>query len=166
MGIRPDFSEKELYSTIEKELDRAHRLTIRAFSYLGEQLLIEARDRPQDISWIDHTGNLRSSIGYVIVYNGQIVKYGGFTSRGLSRTDGSSNSIGKDGKKEGRALAEELAQRYSKGYALIMVAGMNYASYVEAMENKNVLASSELLAREAVPRIFERLKEQISRGRS
>ncbi|MBE6244262.1 MAG: hypothetical protein E7108_01905 [Bacteroidales bacterium] len=165
MGIRPEFSDKDLSDMIEKELERVHRLTLRALTYLGEQLLIEARDRPQDISWIDHTGNLRSSIGYVIVYDGKIIKYGGFTSRGLSGTDGSTKSIGKDGKSEGRQLAEELARRYSKGYALIMVAGMNYASYVEAKENKCVLASSELLAREALPKIMERLKEQISRGR-
>jgi len=165
MGIKPDFSEKELYSTIEKELERAHRLTIRALSYLGERLLIEARDRPQDISWIDHTGNLRSSIGFVVVCDGKAEKYGGFTSRGVSSSTGSTKSIGKDGKAEGKSLAESLVPKFNRGYALIMVAGMNYAAYVEARENKCVLASSELLARLEMPMLIERLKNQISRGK-
>lgn len=163
MGIKPTFSSRDLEEAMEKELERAHRLTLRAYSYLGERLLIEARDRPQDISWIDHTGNLRSSIGYVIVHNGVVVKSGGFTNRGLSGEGISSRSIGKDGKIEGRDFANNLAQRYTQGYALIVVAGMEYAAYVEAKENKTVLASAELLAEKEVPILLEKLRRQIQR---
>jgi len=39
---------------------------------------------------------------------------------------------------QGQALAEELAKRFTKGYVLIVVAGMHYAHYVESL-NKDVL---------------------------
>ena len=40
---------------------------------------------------------------------------------------------------------------------------MNYAEYVEAMDNKDVLASTELWAIEQVPKMLEKLKKQIAR---
>lgn len=141
----------EISAAIQAEKERADMLTIRAFSNLGEMCVIEARDRPQESSWFDQSGNLRSSVGYVIVHNGRIIKYSEF------------NQVkqGTDGIKEGRELAKELAKQYTSGYALIVVAGMNYAEYVEAMDNKNVLASAELLARRELPKMMMKLKKQI-----
>lgn len=43
-----------------------------------------------------------------------------------------------------------LAKEYSQVYALVVVAAMNYADFVEAKENKDVLASTELWARSVV----------------
>ena len=45
---------------INKEKERVEVLTVRALSYLGELCVIEARNRPQEISWYDRSGNLRS----------------------------------------------------------------------------------------------------------
>ena len=142
----------EINAAIKAETERANMLTIRALSYLGEMCVIEAKDRPQEASWFDQSGNLRSSIGYVIVHNGKIIKYSEF------------NQVkqGTDGIKEGKELATELAKQYKNGYALIVVAGMNYAELVEAMENKNVLASAELFARKELPNMMKKLKVQIS----
>ena len=143
----------EINAAIQAEAMRVEKLTIRALSYLGEQCVIEAKDRPQESSWFDQSGNLRSSIGYVVVHNGKIIKCSTF------------NQVknGSDGKKEGKALAEELASTYSYGYALIVVAGMNYAELVEAMDNKVVLASAELLARRELPNMMSKLKNQIAK---
>lgn len=44
----------------------------------------------------------------------------------------------------------DLAKEYSQVYALVVVAAMNYADFVEAKENKDVLASTELWARSVV----------------
>ena len=44
----------------------------------------------------------------------------------------------------------DLAEEYSQVYALVVVAAMNYADFVEAKENKDVLASTELWARSVV----------------
>lgn len=141
----------EINAAIKAEAERVNMLAIRALSYLGELCIIEAKDRPQELSWFDQSGNLRSSIGYVIVHNGKIIKYSTF------------NQVkqGTDGIKEGKELATEIAKQYVSGYALIVVAGMNYAELVEAMDNKNVLASAELFARKELPKMMMKLKTQI-----
>lgn len=141
----------EINAAIKAEAERVNMLAIRALSYLGELCIIEAKDRSQELSWFDQSGNLRSSIGYVIVHNGKIIKYSTF------------NQVkqGTDGIKEGKELATEIAKQYVSGYALIVVAGMNYAELVEAMDNKNVLASAELFARKELPKMMMKLKTQI-----
>lgn len=47
-------------------------------------------------------------------------------------------------------MIADLAKEYSQVYALVVVAAMNYADFVEAKENKDVLASAELWARSVV----------------
>ncbi len=152
MGIKMTTPMSEINAAIKAEAERVNMFTIRALSYLGELCVIEAKDRPQESSWFDQSGNLRSSIGYVIVHNGKIIKYSGF------------NQVkqGIDGIKEGKELAVELAKQYTSGYALIVVAGMNYAELVEAMDNKVVLASAELFARSELPNMVAKLKTQIT----
>lgn len=153
MGIKSVTSQKEISGIIQAECERVEMLTLRALSYLGEQCVIEARDRPQEESWIDRTGNLRSSVGYVIAKNGRIIDCSGFT-RTLS---------GNEGVKVGKDLAEEIALRSGSGYVLVVVAGMNYAEHVEAMDNKVVLASAELYARKNLPLMMKKLKTQIAK---
>lgn len=153
MGIRMATKLDEIHNTLMREAQRVERLTIRALSYLGEQCVIRVRDRGGNKSWYDQSGNLRSSVGYVIARNGSIIQYSDF------------NQVkqGAQGVKVGKDLAEELARRYSNDYVLVIVAGMNYAEYVEAMDNKDVLASTELWATEQVPKMLEKLKKQIAR---
>lgn len=143
----------EVHDMLMREAERVERLTIRALSKLGEQCVTKIRDRTGDKSWYDQTGNLRSSVGYVIAHNKNIIQYSTF------------NQVkqGSEGVKTGKDLAEELAKRYSNNYVLIVVAGMNYAEFVEAMDNKDVLASTELWAKEQVPLMLEKLKRQIAK---
>ena len=143
----------EVHDTLMREAERVERLTIRALSKLGEQCVTKIRNRAGDKSWYDQTGNLRSSVGYVIAHNKNIIQYSTF------------NQVkqGSEGVKTGKDLAKELAKRYSNNYVLIVVAGMNYAEFVEAMDNKDVLASTELWAREQVPLMLEKLKRQIAK---
>lgn len=153
MGIKMTTPISDIDRYIDAEIDRIHSLVVRMLCFLGEKCVIEARDRSSEASWIDQSGNLRSSIGYVVIYNGKIVNVSNFTPvKG-----------GADGSKEGKALAEKLAKNYTRGYALIVVAGMNYAAYVEALENKVVLTSAELLAKREMPSMIEKLKTQIVR---
>ena len=74
MGIRMATKLDEIHNTLMKESQRVERLTIRALSYLGEQCVTRVRDREGDKSWYDRSGNLRSSVGYVISHNGNIVQ--------------------------------------------------------------------------------------------
>lgn len=151
--IRMITSIKDVELEMMNAYYRAQNLIIRAFSMLGEKCVIEARDRPQENSWFDQSGNLRSSIGYVVVCEGEIIHYSDF------------NQVkqGSEGTLEGKELAKELAKNHIKGYALIVVAGMNYAEYVESLDNKVVLASAELFAEKELPNMMKKLKEQIAR---
>lgn len=153
MGIRMTTKLSEVHDMLMREAERVERLTIRALSKLGEQCVTKIRDRAGDKSWYNQTGNLRSSVGYVIAHNKNIIQYSTF------------NQVkqGSEGVKTGKDLAKELAKRYSNNYVLIVVAGMNYAEFVEAMDNKDVLASTELWAREQVPLMLEKLKRQIAK---
>lgn len=148
MTTKPD----ELHKIMMKEAERVERLTIRALSELGERCVDRIRDRSGDKSWYDRSGNLRSSVGYVIAHNGSIIRYSDFSQVGQ----------GSEGTKTGKDLAEELVKRYSNDYVLVVVAGMNYAEHVEAMDNKDVLASTELWATGQVPKMLEKLKKQIA----
>lgn len=151
MGIKLTTSigeiDKELY---EFEM-KIHQDIIKVLSYVGEKCVTEARDRTQEESWFDQTGNLRSSIGYVIYHNGVEVKTSSFQEV----------KNGSDGPKYGKTLAEQIASEHLTGYVLIVVAGMHYADYVEAKDNKNVLASSYALANSLVPKMMKELEQKI-----
>ena len=115
-------------------------------NYLGMQCVKRIRDRSGEDSWYDQTGNLRSSIGYAIY------------SYGLKQIESSFDSVlgGSEGSQKGRKMVEELASRYSDTYALVVVAAMEYADFVEAIESKDVLASTEIYAKREVGRYLEK----------
>ncbi|MFV0587480.1 hypothetical protein [Bacteroides reticulotermitis] len=106
------------------------------------------------------TGNLRSSIGYVVAVDGAIIKEGGFVKIkgggpvgrlvGFSTKQGDIVSFwakgrsgdGSLGSKQGLEYARSLAKSTS-GYTLIVVAGMDYASYVNS-KGYDVFDSAEI----------------------
>lgn len=132
---------------LQEQIRRRETALLNAFAYVGEACIKEARENG---SYIDRTGNLRSSIGYVILRDGAIYKNGGFDANSNSGTEG------QDGADKGEDFIIELIKEYRKGFVLIVVAGMEYAAYVEAM-NYNVLTSAELLAQQLVPQILKQL---------
>ena len=140
MGIKLATSQSALNSFFETALAIIKQEILTAFAKLGEESNARVRDRSAEESWIDHTGNLRSSIGYGIFDYGRKQLESAFDSIG----------VGSNGSQEGRKMIANLAKEYSQVYALVVVAAMNYADFVEAKENKDVLASTELWARSVV----------------
>lgn len=67
-----------------------------------------------------------------------IVKDGSIVGRNFQLSE-QSGTDKQTGKREGEQLAMDLVRTFTKGYVLIGVAGMKYAMFVEAMENKDVL---------------------------
>lgn len=132
----------KLLTNIDKmlsdRLDRMIRALINTFIYIGERCVTEAREKtPSEGSYQDRTGNLRNSLGYVVLYNGIV--------------QGKKNIT-----KLNEKLVEELMMKYNTGIVLIVVAGMNYAAYVEA-KNYDVLTSAELYAEKLVPEMLHKL---------
>lgn len=132
------YVEKSLAEAIERRVQKI----VKTLSYVGEQCLSEARENH---SYIDRTGNLTSSIGYVVLRDG--VRVGGSDFRQVQS--------GGEGAESGQKFLESLISQSSGGITLVMVAGMNYASYVES--NYNVLISSELLMERLVPELMRKL---------
>ena len=128
---------------ISSRLEAMERALLYNLSYIGEQVLNAARSTQ---SYKDQTGNLRSSIGYIIAVDGEIVRTSDFA---VVKT-------GTEGQGTGRSYAEGLAGRYPKGVVLIVVAGMNYAYYVKK-RGYDVIDSAELLADSLVPKMLHEL---------
>ena len=143
----------EIQKYINDAIEKVDKVVIRNLQRLGEEAVIYARNRTGEESWYDQTGNLRSSIGYVIARDGNIIRRGGF----------SQILDGAEGPNEGKRFAKETAEAYPGSFVLIVVAGMNYASYVEDMENKDVLASSSLFVERELPKMIKIIDEQIGK---
>ncbi len=116
-------------------------------AYLGQidrvGLKVVKAIRESDVSfWMDHTGNLRNSIGYILMYDGK--RFGeNFEEVG----------DGKEGMQKAKDFADELSRQYPSGIVLIIVAGMEYAAYVESIESRTVLTGGEKLAKKLVDEI-------------
>lgn len=163
MGMRQTTPQGRITAYIEKQVAKYEKQLLKNLRYVGEQCVKEARDlpspkftgkKPHEVPphqphYIDWTANLRSSIGYVIVRNGNVVTQGGFKSA----------KGGDEGAAEGKAYAEQLAAKFPHGITLIVVAGMNYAAYVSA-KGYDVLDSAELLAEKLVPQMMRQLSEK------
>lgn len=88
--------------------------------FLGEEFVNKARGLD---TYQDRTGNLRASIGYIILKDGKIVDQNFLASpRGTDKTGGIAFA---------RQVAGEVANDFPEGFVLIGVAGMSYARYVE-----------------------------------
>ena len=146
MAIKRITTDSEITQYLEKRIDELRGKIIEAFSYVGEQAVNEARDSHR---YRNQTGNLQSSIGYCVLEDGKVI-FGGQDSFEVVKN-------GEQGSNEGRAFLQRLISEHPSGLVLIVVAGMEYAAYVEA-KNLNVLDTAEQLAERELPRIMKSLK--------
>nr|DAY04418.1 MAG TPA: hypothetical protein [Caudoviricetes sp.] len=143
--ITPQFTPADIERMLQEKIAKYEEKIVRILRFVGEKCINEAREYG---SYQDRTGNLRSSIGYVVLKDGKSIEKGGFQ---LTKSGG-------NGQKEGEAFINKVISQYSKGFVLVVVAGMKYASYVEA-RNYNVLTSAELLAEREVPKLLKALSQ-------
>jgi hypothetical protein len=127
MGLSKNFNEHKLNAYFEN----VRKKHIERFKYYGEMFVNLAKETGE---YTDRTGNLRSSIGYVIAYNGNIIeKYFENAIKGTDR---------ETGKAGGSHLAKKLLLENRTGLVLICVAGMNYAAAVEGRERDVITKST------------------------
>ncbi|WPU91795.1 hypothetical protein SNE25_20980 [Mucilaginibacter sabulilitoris] len=121
---------------IQQETEKWFRSLIEPFRITGRDLVEKARAKTKlgggfgNITW-----NLRSSIGYLIIYNGQVVE-----------TYFPTLETGAEGSDTGEKYAREIATLIDihEGVQLVIVAGMEYAVLVErqgieGQERKDVI---------------------------
>ncbi|MBR0291125.1 MAG: hypothetical protein IJQ79_03230 [Bacteroidales bacterium] len=134
MGVKVEGIDSAM-AFIEREAKKRVRDYLAVLNRIGLDVVRKIRNGTASY-WIDQTGNLRNSIGFIVMEDGRVV----------NRNFASTVPGGTLGTKAGESFAEELASKYPKGYCLIIVAGMDYAAYVEAVESRSVLAGGELVA--------------------
>lgn len=135
-GLTPLFSDSDLERWFDKFQDRAEEKIFKLLSAAGEKFVEVSR---KSRSYKDQTGNLRSSIGYIIAIDGETV------SENFEKA--SEGSEGDNGVSRGRQIAEEISLAYPGGYILIGVAGMDYAAIVEA-KGRDVITSGNIQCEE------------------
>lgn len=120
---------------------RVEQAAIFLMQYLGEELVKYAKDKH---NYTDRTGNLTNSISYVVVRNKEIVF-------------GPDNSTVADDAALQAAL--KMIETLPDCIALLIVAGMNYAAYVEA-KGYNVILPAELKAKTDFPQAMRKLMDK------
>lgn len=150
IDIQCETPEKAIEDFMIRSVKTIMEFMLNALAKLGEESVVRIRDRGASESWIDHTGNLRSSIGYSVYDYG--VKY--------MQSSFSTVLNGTLGRSEGMRMVQELAQEYSNVFALVVLAAMDYADRVEAIESKDVLESTRLWAMSVVEERLNRAKEE------
>lgn len=137
MGISANFNINDIDATFKALLAEVDRQLIESLTRVGEEAVKLAKMIPPERGFKDRTGNLRSSIGYVVLVDGKPVNVAFAAVKG-----------GHAGVNEGQRLALQVGSK-TEGYALVVVAGMNYAVHVES-KGRDVLTSAEKLAEKEV----------------
>jgi hypothetical protein len=146
VSIIPKFKASDIQKNLEVKKKLIEQVILLRLQRIGETFVKNARENG---TYNDITGNLRNSIGYVILKDGrQLVdnfqrsaKVKAVIKSGKNKGKEKVTSGSTDGVKKGKALAEEIASRYPRGFVLICVAGMEYAAAVES-KGKDVLTAS------------------------
>ena len=131
MALKSNYNEGRFSREVKKQVDVINEQIINSFITAGEQFITDAREQGQSHAagqYEDVTANLRNSIGYYIFHNGEKV---------IGKEPGSLVGKTSEGKLSASdiALINETAIKdmiNPKGFQLIGVAGMNYASHVES----------------------------------
>lgn len=114
-GLKALFSRKFIQDRLNQFEESYNSKMLKTLLIVGEEFLNKARING---NYQDRTGNLRASIGYIILHDGKI----------LNNSFSGSN----EGSLKGNKVAKEISREYTKGFVLIGVAGMDYAAAVEA----------------------------------
>lgn len=152
MAIKPNFTKDDVRKRFDAFLNEIEKKQIARLQRLGEMCLVEARTNK---GYMMQTGALLSSTGYEVFVDGVAIH------SQFDAASGAESNAAETGIKSGQSIAETIGKG-TKGIALVVVAGMNYAAYVEA-KGYNVLSSAEHLAERELPRMLEKLISNIKR---
>jgi len=136
-GLTPLFSQYDIdrwNKIFQERVEDEFLITLRD---AGEMFVKYARESG---NYTDHTGNLRSSIGYVIVEAGNIIDEN-FEKQNVG-------TEGDEGVDKAKKLVQELANTYNTGFVLIGVAGMEYAVFVESKDSYDVITAANIKTEE------------------
>lgn len=138
VSLKFKISKADIKRMLADRQERIVQAVIFRIQRIGEQFVTNARDNG---SYTDRTGNLRSSIGYVILVDGkQLSENFEYFPPG----DRTKKPKGKSGQSKAKEVIKEIKTNFPRGIVLICVAGMEYAAAVESRGYDVITASSDL----------------------
>ncbi|MGI6572903.1 MAG: hypothetical protein ACOX19_05730 [Fermentimonas sp.] len=144
MKFEPTFTMLDVDREIDRIVEKSEEFILKKLFTIGEKCVNYARSNH---AYLDDTGNLTSSIGYAVYRDGKRIGVSAFES-----------ILGaKEGKAAGLDALDRIAEGIGKEWALVVVAGMKYAVYVEA-KGYDVLSSSKLVCEMEAKRLMSELK--------
>lgn len=152
MGIKANFKPLDVRKKMEGFLKVIEKRQIERLQHLGEMCVKHARLIPPTVGFMDQTGNLRSSIGYMVFKDGMAIK------GNYEQVQG-----GGEGVQAGETLARKVGSKSEGKIMLVVTAGMKYAIHVES-KGRDVLTSAENLAKQELPKMIERLVSNINKA--
>ncbi|MFY9159681.1 hypothetical protein [Aquirufa ecclesiirivi] len=147
MAIKAGFTRQDIANRLNQFHDNVEKTIISHLILLGEKSVNLAKNLN---TYKDRTGNLRASIGYIVIARGKIVHTFNFKGKG------------QEGQSIGEAYIRKISGGYTNGYALIVVAGMQYAAAVEA-KGYDVLTSAEIFAEKELPKLMIEIKKALNK---
>lgn len=157
MGIEANFDMAGIRAYLQQCSDEVEKAVLENLNHLGMACVVKARTLD---TYMDRTANLRNSIGYLVLKNGNIHS-SFFEAQGRGQEF---DPTQKAGEKVGEEFAKSLISEYTEGYALIVVAGMHYASYVEDVHGKDVLKPAKSYAERNRELIADRIIKTLTKN--
>ncbi len=151
LEIKLKTPKSEVQAMIDAKGNLLKKAVARQMSVIGEKVVNYALTNGSGLKdYIDRTGDLRSSIGYIVTQDGSQQSQGGF------------NQVldGVEGVQKGKQHAQEIANRGDSGVSLVLVVGMNYAEYVER-RGYDVLSGAKLECERLVNEMVNDLKNTL-----
>lgn len=145
MGMIRQFGDGYIAKQVQyfqQQVELAMKLLLQEF---GEELVAFAKDTH---TYTDRTGNLTNSISYAIVRKKEILYY-----NEVQREEANAAAL---------KVAMKMAESLSDAYSLIIVAGMNYAAFVES-RGYNVILPAELKAKKEFTSKVKPLIDQVNK---
>ena len=139
--IKAQFKPSDIHKMMHDKIAKMEKSIQARLIRIGNKFVRDARD---NADFTDRTGNLRSSIGYVLFEDGKPIK-----------SDFDQTKEGMLGLKQAEVYANTIAAEYADSrYVLIVVAGMEYAAHVES-KGFDVLTGSSISATADLNKYFK-----------
>lgn len=155
MGIVANFDIDKIFGEIESKVAPVIEQAIADAFELAMLDCVKAAKSTN--TYKDQTNHLRSSIGYQLYNRGQLVSEN-FSKAGTG-TEGDASA---SGMQKGREVAQEAAKLWPQDIIGVVVAGADYALYVESRGYDVITGSSQQLKtilQERMREVFEGLNE-------
>lgn len=147
MGLRATFTKADIRKALRENFqNKLYLIFLHGLRLVGEKAVAYARSIN---TYMDQTGNLRSSVGYIIYHDGRQLE------RNFRQV-----LEGSEGVTEGEKHATRKVPK--RGFALVVVAGMDYAVAVQA-KGYDVLDGAEIEAEKELERYMRSVRTQIDK---